>query len=135
MQTKLILSAALFLVCAYLVLSSKKERFGYPLDDICMSVDCNTPEGKKSAMEKCNKMLEMAKQAYPDCMSNDPEININCPVECKMENVPDYIINKNKARASANSCAQPLQEGEDQAGNKYCKNANGSWIRKPAAKK
>jgi len=106
------------------------EYYGEIMDRLCMAGGCNTPEGAKKAKDACMKEREglpgykFMKRA---CESSDPFIrDMGCGETCETKDVASYILDKPDL-----GCKTPLEQGEDQYGNKYCMNNQDQWILLP----
>ncbi len=151
----------LLLVIIYYYYKHKSEsfrfirRFGYPLDDFCLTYDCTTESGKTAAIKACgDKVQEETKKdprclssdpnifkqcRYIACFSNDPLIRANgCPFDCDINNV----VFMSNASSSVSQCAKDkdgnlilgsdgTQDKDGNPINNYCLNEMNTWIHFP----
>ena len=127
MDNKILIVIALL---AFYFFFIRKEKFAYPLDDICMdpknNVDCKTPEGKAKAAAICLNKYKDQIASIPACQSLDKDIFANgCPYNCKVEDLV-FATGTNEA---VTTCANSERQKKD--GKVYCQNSQGIWIIAP----
>jgi hypothetical protein len=119
-------------ILAFYFFFIRKEKFAYPLDDICMdtknNVDCKTPEGKAKAAAICLNKYKDKIAGIPACQSEDKDIFANaCPYNCKVED----LVFASATNTDVTSCDPNNTERKKKDGKVYCKNSQDFWIVAP----
>ncbi len=127
-------SAALLIKSFLFKASEGYLRRGPFMDQACVDFDCSTEEGKKSAVEMCNKAFEKSagyKFLKSACSNPDPEISrYSCPENCDPADVSAFVEYKGKATLPA--CVNdPVHPDKSVDGTMYCWSNKGTYIVKP----